>query len=274
MAVPLGSRRVGAVGGRHLVQGFGIAAGDAGKQAVLIQLLLAGRGNGGLQDVADELPGVVGEQAFDVPHAIRALVDLQPGEGLLAHRIEQGLLVEELGADAVQVLGEFGAGGVDAVLPDQLLGCPTERCTVGGLDRGGVRHPGVDGQAFAFDAAHGVGDGVDAGEPREGGLGEVLELRGEAGDGGDLPRAGLVEVEGLLDPVPDAGEAVALLVQPLGGISDDRLQEIGLDSAQLRGEGIDPGAQGGCLGDSVCAIHPAHPLGGYPFVGLTVIGQW
>jgi hypothetical protein len=272
VAVPLGSVGSSAVGGDHLVQGLCVAAGDSGEQAVGVLVLLARRGDCGPQGVAEELAGVVGEQAFDVPHAIGALVDFQPGQGLLAQLGEERLLVEELGADAVQVLGEFGAGGVDAVLPDQLFGSPA-RGAIRGLDRGGVGDPGVHGQAFTLDTAHGVGDGVDAGGPREGGLGEVLELRGEAGNGGDLPGAGLVETEGLFDPVANAGEAVALFVKALGSVSDDCLQEICLDCAELSGEGVDLGAQGGRSRVVVCAIHPAHPLGSYPIVCVAVIGQ-
>jgi len=164
VAVPLGSVGSGAVGGDHLVQGLCVATGDAGEQPIGVLVLLTRRGDGGAKGVAEELARVVGEQALDVPHAIRALIDLQPGEGLLAQLGEEGLLVEEFGADAVQVLREFGAGGVDAVLADQLLGSPAG-CAIRGLDRGGVGDPGVHGQTLTLDPAHGVGDGVDAGGP-------------------------------------------------------------------------------------------------------------
>ena len=276
VAVPLGCTGVGAIGGDHLVQGFGVPAGSAGEDPIGVGLVLPGRRDCGPQGIAEELAGVGGQAAVQVPHAIGALVDFQPCQGLLAHRIEQGLLVEQLRADPVEVLGEFTGGGVNAVLPDQLLGSTAEnRRVIRGLDQAiGVGNPGVDRQAFALEAAHGVGDGIDAGSPREGGGSEVLELRGEPGNGGHLAGAGRVEVEGFQDPVTDAGEAVASLVQARGGIGDDRLEGIGILRARLRCKGFDLGAEECGLGVSVRftdGFHPAHPLGSYPVVVLIVV---
>ncbi len=228
--------RTGPVDGDHLVQCLGPAVGRRREHPVLVGLVLAGWGDGGFEVFGEQPPGVGGHHSVDRPHAVVLFDQIESLEGLLGQSVEEGLAVVEGGLEFVEVAVEVADGRVYAVLGDQVLGGRAGSLGVeGGGDGFGVGGLGVEAEgADAFEAADGGRDRADAGCSGAGGFGEVGEFAGGAGDGGQFGGAGRSEVEGVHEPVAEAGEAAEVAVDAPGLGLDDLVQGLGV-------EGVDRG---------------------------------